>query len=87
MAGAQNLAQLLRSMQPVLLPEEYVFCTLPANQPAAELLAPVGTFREAEGLTLIVTKAQAALAYSYPCRLIGVLSENGKLRWSSENRL
>ncbi|MBC6608664.1 ACT domain-containing protein [Hymenobacter sp. BT188] len=73
MTGETNLDQLLRSMQPVLLAEEYVFCTLPLNQSVSELLTPVGTFREAEGLTLIVPKAQAeqaALAYSYPCRMI-----------------
>ena len=72
MIGETNLNQLLRSMQPVLLAEEYVFCTLPADQSVSKLLTPVGTFREAEGLTLIVTKGQAeqaALPYSYPCRL------------------
>ncbi|GAB2461802.1 hypothetical protein GCM10011375_13180 [Hymenobacter qilianensis] len=73
MTGETNLNELLRSMQPVLLTEEYVFCTLPPTRPIPELLTPMGTFREAEGLTLIVMKTQAEqaeLPYSYPCRMI-----------------
>lgn len=73
MTGEQNLDQLLRSMQPVLQAEEYVFCTLPTGQATPELVTPVGTFWETEGLTIIVPKRQAeqaALPYSYPCRLI-----------------
>jgi hypothetical protein len=73
MTGETNLDQLLRSMQPVLHTEEYVFCTLPPDQATPEFLTPVGAFREAEGLTLIVPKRQAeqaALPYSYPCRLL-----------------
>ncbi|WP_133274334.1 ACT domain-containing protein [Hymenobacter radiodurans] len=73
MSGEQNLEQLLRTMQPVFQAEEYVFCTLPAGQATPESVTPVGTFWEAEGLTLIMTKAQAeqaALSYSYPCRMI-----------------
>jgi hypothetical protein len=73
MAGEQDLKQLLYFMQPVLLPEEYVFCTLPTGQLLPPELAPIGTFQEAEGLTLIVTRQQAeaaALPYSYPCRMI-----------------
>lgn len=73
MIGERNLEQLLQSMQPVLLVEEYVFCTVPTGQLLPPDLAPMGTFREAEGLTLILTRAQAeqaALAFSFPCRLI-----------------
>jgi hypothetical protein len=73
MAGEQDLTQLLQSMQPVLLPEEYVFCTLLTGQPLPPDIAPVGTFREAEGLTLILLRQQAeaaALSYNYPCRMI-----------------
>ncbi|SMB85106.1 amino acid-binding ACT domain protein [Hymenobacter roseosalivarius DSM 11622] len=73
MTGEQNLDQLLRGMQPVLLPDEYVFCTLPPGEPLPAELTPVGTFREAEGLTAIVPKAtaeQTGLPYSYPCCMI-----------------
>lgn len=73
MPGETNLDQLLRSMQPVLHPAAYVFCTLPLGQPVPPPLAPVATFREAEGLTLIVSAAEAArvgLAAVYPCRWV-----------------
>ncbi|MGY2134650.1 ACT domain-containing protein [Hymenobacter sp. HD11105] len=73
MTGERNLDQLLRSMQPVLLDEEYVFCTLPIGQLTPESLTPMSTFREAEGLTLIVARQQAeqaALPFSFPCRMI-----------------
>jgi len=71
--GQTNLDVLISTMQPVLHGTEYVFCTLPPGQPQPSLLAPVATFREAEGLTLIVTAAeasQAGLAATYPCRWI-----------------
>lgn len=71
MPGEINLDVLLRSMQPVLHPGEYVFCTLAPGQPAPAGLSPVATFREAEGLTLVLPTAQAekaGLAGVYPCR-------------------
>ena len=71
--GQTNLDVLISTMQPVLQGPEYVFCTLPPGQPQPPLLAPVATFREAEGLTLIVTAAEAAqasLTAIYPCRWI-----------------
>lgn len=70
--GETNLSALLRTMEPVLHPEVYVFCTVPPGQLLLHL-TPVATFREAEGLTLIVSAAEAAqagLASVYPCRWI-----------------
>ena len=70
--GETNLDALLRTMEPVLHPEVYVFCTMPPGSPPLAL-TPVATFREAEGLTLIVSAAeatQAGLAAVYPCRWI-----------------
>ncbi len=66
MAGETDLDTLLRSMQPELQPGEFVFCTLPdeardlrlAWQMCAEF-EPIGQFREAEGLTVIVARSQA----------------------------
>ena len=72
-SGETDLDILLRSMQPVLHPDEYVFCTLPPGQPLPPLLAPVATFREAEGLTCIVLTTEAAwagLVGVYPCRWV-----------------
>ena len=65
MAGETNLAALLATMQPVLNPGEYVFCTAPAGA-AVPMSAVSGTFREPEGLTLILARETAdtyGLAY------------------------
>lgn len=58
MTGETDLSILLRSMSPQLNPGHYVFCTLPDGclPPGLE---PIGSFREPEGLTVIVEKAQA----------------------------
>jgi len=59
MSGAiSNLAELLRSMQPVLNRGVYAFATLPAGG-VPDRLVPIATFREREGLTLIVEEQQA----------------------------
>ncbi|ALW87046.1 acetyltransferase [Hymenobacter sedentarius] len=67
MAGETNLQRLLTAMQPVLNAGEYVFCTTQAATavPADRVL---GSFREAEGLTLIVARETAdahGLSYDY----------------------
>ena len=66
MAGETNLNVLLQSMQPELQPGEFVFCTLldemrglRAAEQRCEGFEPVGQFREAEGLTVIVARPQA----------------------------
>lgn len=69
--GETDLSVLLRTMRPVLHPGEYVFCTLPPSHAALPQLVPIATFREAEGLTLIVPRLQAeqqGLAWIYCCR-------------------
>jgi hypothetical protein len=61
MSGETDLAKLLRSMQPLLLEGDYVFCSVePESDWAA--LAPVGLFHESEGLTLILRREQAEAA-------------------------
>ncbi|MEX5685173.1 ACT domain-containing protein [Pseudomonas silesiensis] len=61
MAGETSLATLLRSMSPQLNVGEYVFCTLrDGNLPAG--LEIVGSFREQEGLTVILERAHAEKA-------------------------
>lgn len=67
MAGETALATLLRSMSPHLNEGDYVFCTLPDGPipPGCEV---IGSFREQEGLTLIVERqqaVQAGLAFEY----------------------
>ena len=59
MSGETNLRRLLATMRPVLNPGEYVFCTTTtAAIPAEQVL---GSFREPEGLTLIVAREAADL--------------------------
>ncbi len=67
MSGETALATLLRSMSPHLNDGDYVFCTLPDhNIPAG--CEVIGSFREQEGLTLILERQQAehaGLAFDY----------------------
>ena len=73
MSGESNLHVLLASMEPVLQPDEYVFCTVTEPRSASGDLEAICTFRENEGFTLIVTRAEAerrSLAFTYPCRMI-----------------
>jgi hypothetical protein len=55
------LSQLLRSLQPVRHPGVYAFVSAPTDA-ALDALEPLATFREAEGLTLIVDEARARRA-------------------------
>lgn len=59
MVGETNLTTLLQSMSPKLMTDEYVFCCVTDNHMDYQALSPLSTFRETEGLTLVITKAQA----------------------------
>ncbi|WP_448248437.1 ACT domain-containing protein [Thalassotalea agariperforans] len=59
MVGETNLNKLLAAMSPQLMPDEYVFCSLQGEYAQFEHLLPLATFRETEGLTLVLTKAMA----------------------------
>ena len=61
MAGETALATLLRSMSPHLNDGDYVFCTLPDNH-IPQGCEVIGSFREQEGLTVIVERQQAEQA-------------------------
>lgn len=60
MSGEKDLVQLIRTMQPILADEEYVF-TLHQDRPweAIEGLKPKAMFNEKEGVTLILLKQVA----------------------------
>jgi len=58
MAGETSLTTLLRSMSPQLNAGEYVFCTLRDGQLPSGVEI-VGSFREQEGLTVILERSQA----------------------------
>jgi len=71
--GETNLSALIASMDPVLADEIYVFATLAHGAPTPAGLTPAMTFREREGVTLIVAQAQAeaaGLETAFPCRMI-----------------
>lgn len=58
--GGRDLRLLLAGMEPRLLPEEFVFCTAPdgENEALADLPA-LATFREEEGLSLVLERTIA----------------------------
>jgi uncharacterized protein len=57
-----DLKTLMATMQPVLLEAQYVFCSVEQEQYDRLALQPLGTFREQEGITLIITQEQASQA-------------------------
>lgn len=65
MAGETSLATLLRSMSPELNDGDYVFCTV-ADASLLKSADVLGSFREREGLTVIIERQQAeALGLSF----------------------
>jgi len=67
MTGETNLATLLATMQPVLNDGDYVFCALPGDA-SIDTKYMIGSFREEEGLTVILHQAyadQLQLTYSF----------------------
>ncbi len=67
MAGETDLAKLLAAMSPVLYPQTYVYCTVAYRDEAGyQQLEPLATYREDEGLTLVLARDaadQAGLEY------------------------
>lgn len=76
--GETDLPTLLRTMNPVLHPEEYVFCTLPDKQWLVAL-PWVSMFRESEGVTVILRRKDAdyhALSYQYVAAWITITAHS-----------
>jgi hypothetical protein len=72
MSGEIDLAMLLQSMQPVLQPGEFIFCSVAVEYDYSQL-QPIGLFHELEGLTLILPRSQAdaaGLSYTASFRMI-----------------
>ncbi len=70
MGGESDLHRLIAAMSAELQPGTHVFVTCAAVPPG---LTPRMTFREAEGTTLILLRAEAeaaGLAWQFPCRMI-----------------
>ncbi len=73
MSGETNLQSLLANMQPVLLEGEFVFCSVSPKTFDQLRAHPIGWFREAEGITLIVERSVADdedLDYEFVSRMI-----------------
>lgn len=72
MAGEDDLGKLLATMRPELQPGAFVFATVEGRDVPTGL-DPIGTFREAEGMTLILPAQDAghpAIVASKPMRQI-----------------
>jgi hypothetical protein len=59
MSGITELDKLLSSMEPKLLAQEFVFCTVSGILADYISLSPLATFAEQEGLTLVLEKSLA----------------------------
>jgi hypothetical protein len=71
-AAERDLRSLLVAMKPALDPREWVFCTLDREAPI-DGLQPLLTFRENEGVTVVVERESAesrGLSATFPCRRI-----------------
>lgn len=72
MSGVTDLDELLATMKPVLVDGCFVYACVPAGDLDGHLIrGPIGLFREAEGVTLILpVEAAEGLAASAPMRMI-----------------
>lgn len=60
---SDSLKQMLSDLEPLLRPDEYVFCCVEvSSSPSFERLQPIATFHEAEGFTVVVERQRAELA-------------------------
>ncbi|WP_434951501.1 ACT domain-containing protein [Shewanella sp. HL-SH4] len=67
MNGIINLSTLLATMEPAIMPGDWVFCTVKGTLVDYVHLNPLATFVEDEGLTLLLSQTQADqnnIAYS-----------------------
>ncbi len=60
-SDSQSVQSLLTSLEPSLHKGVYVFCSLPLGA-NLDGLDPIGTFREIEGLTVILEESSALAA-------------------------
>jgi hypothetical protein len=71
--GENNLAKLLQNMKPEMHAGVFVFCSIPLDEKIPAALAPILSFREQEGMTLVVRReeaAQAGISGQFASRLI-----------------
>ena len=73
MPGETNLQRILTNMQPELLEGEFVFCSVSPKEFEQLRIHPIGWFREAEGITLVIERNVAddeGLDYEFVSRMI-----------------
>ncbi len=78
-SGEEDLPNILNNLQPELLTEDYVFITSDDNPNSENELDPIATFKEKEGVTLVITQERAQgnnLQYNsvFSCISLGVHS-------------
>ncbi|MEN8188412.1 MAG: ACT domain-containing protein [Thermodesulfobacteriota bacterium] len=75
LSGETSLTTLLQSMNPVLRPGEFVFCSIDPDAVAGLSGTPICQFTEEEGLTVIMQKEDAeksSLQYGYVSKMITI---------------
>lgn len=74
MAGERDLGKLMSRLSPHLMDGDFVFCSIQdANYGDFAELAPLASFREDEGLTLLITKEKAEKAgFKYKSMFKGI---------------
>lgn len=73
MTGERDRDALLRQMEPELRPGIFVFCTIPTSESIPAAVDPLLTFREPEGMTLVIPREKAeatGLPFAFTSRLI-----------------
>ena len=73
MQPESDLKALLAKMDPILQEGEYVFCSVSSDKFSKMRSPPIGSFHEAEGVTIILKKdtaEQEELDYDFPSRMV-----------------
>lgn len=73
MSSDEDLKALLSTMAPNLTEGEFVFCSLDEDEFARLRAQPVATFRETEGISVVIPKRNAeseGLRYSFVAKMI-----------------
>lgn len=73
MQPESDLKALLAKMDPILQEDEYVFCSVSSDIFSKMRSPPIGSFHEAEGITIILKKdtaEQEELDYDFPSRMV-----------------
>lgn len=65
MTGEMNLEKLLASMSPEIMQGDYIFCSVQGEYSEFDHLNPLASYRETEGLTLLISK-EAAVTNNIP---------------------